>query len=208
MARKDKFTADQVRETAQEAAQEAGKLAKSLADQGKEWATPRLEAAIEWAGPRVEQAWRKSVKAAAPKVVDAAGKSRVAVDAAHEKIVEDVIPRVVAAMEDAAKAAKAGATDVQSKASAALTKVEKAAKEQEKAARGKNKLARTLGWVLVGGAVAGAGVLIWRRTQPVDDPWAEEYWDDAVVTDPPNTDAPAEAVAEPEETPAEPEEKD
>ena len=29
------------------------------------------------------------------------------------------------------------------------------------------------------GIVAGAGVLIWRRTKPVDDPWAEEYWDDA-----------------------------
>src|SRR5699024_2263554 len=38
---------------------------------------------------------------------------------------------------------------------------------------------RALGWTLVGTAVAGAGVLIWRRTKPVDDPWAEEYWDDA-----------------------------
>lgn len=28
------------------------------------------------------------------------------------------------------------------------------------------------------GAVAVAGVLVWRRLQPVDDPWAEEYWDD------------------------------
>src|SRR5690606_11317452 len=79
MARKDKISADQLRETAQDAAHEAGKIAKSLADQGKDWATPPVEAAIEWAAPRVETAWKKSVEAAAPRVVEAAGKSRDAV---------------------------------------------------------------------------------------------------------------------------------
>src|SRR5690606_35751965 len=182
MARKDKISADQLRETAQDAAHEAGKIAKSLADQGKDWATPRVEAAIEWAGPRVETAWKKGVEVAAPRVADAASKSRDAVDVAHEKIVEDVIPRVIAAMEEAARAAKGGADDLHVKATAALTAAEKAVQKQEAAAKGGNKFAKTLGWVLVGSAVAGAGVLIWRRTQPVDDPWAEEYWDDAVVT--------------------------
>ena len=27
-------------------------------------------------------------------------------------------------------------------------------------------------------AVAGAGYLAWRRSQPIDDPWADEYWAD------------------------------
>lgn len=187
MARKDKLTADQVRDTAQDAAHEAGKIAKSLADQGKDWATPRVEAAIEWAAPRVETAWKKGVEVAAPRVVDAAGKSRDAVDVAHDKIVEDVIPRVIAAMEEAAKAATGGADDLHGRATAAIAAAEKAVKKQEAQARGGSKVAKTLGWVLVGSAVAGAGVLIWRRTQPVDDPWAEEYWDDAVATDAPSS---------------------
>ena len=184
MARKDKISADQLRDTAQEAAQEAGKMAKSLAEQGKNWATPKVESAIEWAAPRVEGAWKKGVEAAAPKVAVAAGKSRDAVDVAHDKIVDDVIPRLIAAMEEAAKAARGGADDLQGKANAAIAAAEKVVQEQEAQSRGGNKFAKTLGWVLVGTAVAGAGVLIWRRTQPVDDPWAEEYWDDAVASTP------------------------
>jgi len=28
------------------------------------------------------------------------------------------------------------------------------------------------------GAVAGAGYILWKRSQPIEDPWAEEYWAD------------------------------
>ena len=37
---------------------------------------------------------------------------------------------------------------------------------------------------LVLAAVAGCvGYLLYRRSQPVDDPWAEEYWEDVEVSD-------------------------
>lgn len=186
MARKDKISADQVRENAQGAAQEASKLAKTLADQGKGWATPKVEAVFDWAGPRMEQVWNRGVEATAPRVVDAADKSRDAIDVAHDRLVDDVIPRIIKAMEDAAGAAKSSSDSAHARAIAALAAAEKAAKKQQAATKS-HKAAKTFGWVLVGTAVAGAGVLIWRRTQPVDDPWAEEYWDDATVTTNPST---------------------
>lgn len=177
MSRKTKKLEAELRSTADD----AGKAARELAEQGKDWATPKVEAAIDWAAPRVEKAWKKGVTATAPRLADAAGKSRDAVDVAHDKLVDDVLPKVIAALEDAAKAAKGGADDVQSRVHTVVKNTEKALKKQEKAAKGSSKWGKTIGWVLVGSAVAGAGVLIWRRTQPVDDPWAEEYWDDAVA---------------------------
>src|SRR5690625_2240066 len=176
MSKQPKISADQVKDQAAE----AGKLARQFADEAKEWAAPRVEAAREWASPKVDKAWRDAVEIAAPRIADAAEKSRSAVDTAHEKLVDDVIPTVVTKMEEAASGAKEGATKVADKASKnadkALKKAEKAA---EKQAKKKVGFGRKLGWVLIGGAVAGAGVLLWRRTQPTDDPWAEEYWDDA-----------------------------
>lgn len=183
MSRKTKKIEAELRDHAEE----AGKAARQLAEQGKDWATPKVEAAIDWAAPKVEKAWKAGVTATAPRLASAAGKGRDAVDVAHDKLVE-VLPKVIAALEDAAKAAKGGADDVQSRVHSAVDKAEKALKAQEKAAKGGSKWGKTLGWVLVGGAVAGVGVLIWRRTQPVDDPWAEEYWDDAVA---PATDEPS-----------------
>lgn len=189
MSRKTKKLEKELRSRSED----AGKAAREFADQGKDWATPKVEAAIDWAGPRVEKAWKAGVTATAPKLASAAGRTQGAVDVAHDKLVDDVLPKVIAALEDAAAAAKAGADGAQSRVHKAVGKAEKALKEQEQAAKGGSKWGKTLGWVLVGSAVAGAGVLIWRRTQPVDDPWAEEYWDDAVapVAEKPNVTAAA-----------------
>lgn len=188
MSRKKKIDAE-----IRDHASDAGKAAREFAEQGKDWATPKVEAAMDWAGPRVEKAWKAGVTATAPKLATAAGRSRDAVDVAHDKLVDDVLPKVIAALEDAAMAAKSGADNVQSQVHSAAGKAEKALKQQEKAAKGGSKFGKTLGWVLVGSAVAGVGVLVWRRTQPVDDPWAEEYWDDAVA--PAETNVPPAAPA-------------
>ena len=40
-------------------------------------------------------------------------------------------------------------------------------------------LGRTLGWLTVATAAAGAAYIVWKRSQPVEDPWAEEYWADS-----------------------------
>lgn len=45
---------------------------------------------------------------------------------------------------------------------------------------------------LVGTAV-GVGYILWKRSQPIEDPWAEEYWAD-LDTDVPVPDMPAEEV--------------
>lgn len=37
---------------------------------------------------------------------------------------------------------------------------------------------RVLGLTALVGAVAGAGYILWKRSQPIEDPWAEEYWAD------------------------------
>lgn len=33
-------------------------------------------------------------------------------------------------------------------------------------------------WTALVALVAVAGVVAWRRTRPVEDPWAEESWED------------------------------
>lgn len=59
---------------------------------------------------------------------------------------------------------------------------------------------RVVGWTLLSSVAAAAGYLLWRRSQPIEDPWAEEYWTglDADVEVPTT---PAES-AEVEEVPA------
>src|SRR5690606_38514216 len=100
-----------------------------------------------------------------------------AVDAAHDRIVDDYLPRVQKAMHDAAEAAS-GSGNIKDKAGKAGKAAQKALAAKPKSHRG----AKTVGWILVGTAAAGTGYLLWRRTQPVEDPWAEEYWEDATST--------------------------
>lgn len=230
MGRKVHVDPDDVREQVNE----AGRQAKALAEQGVEWATPRIEAAVDWAAPRIEQAWRQGVQAAAPKVETAASKAsgladvaavktKVATDSAHDALVEIIIPKIVAAMQDAARAA---AEATEGAAGAASAKLDDAAaalsgkagdaasalsgKAEELAAkvaaagepaRKTHGVGKTLGWIAAGAATAAAGYLVWRRTQPLDDPWAEEYWEDADsgdVSESEAVDALVDAVAEAE----------
>lgn len=212
MSRKQKFSeidAEKVRRQAAELghvigeqAGKAGEAAASFAEQGKVWAT-------DVAAPKIDKAWRDGVKVAAPKIEAAAEKARPAVDTARDKLVDDYIPRLQQAMHDAAAAA-AGEDSIKDKAGKAGKAAQKALTKKPKSRRG----AKTVGWILVGTAAAGTGYLLWRRTQPVDDPWAEEYWEDAttapeVSTVPPVEDAEpavdaAEVIAESDAAAAEP----
>ncbi|QDB77972.1 hypothetical protein FHE66_06945 [Georgenia sp. 311] len=181
MSRKPKISeidAEKVRQqaadlghTLTEQASRATEAAAALAGQGKVWAT-------DVAAPKIDKAWREGVSVAAPKIEAAAGKARPAVDHARDKIVDDYLPRVQKAMHDAAEAA-AKENGAKGKAVKAGKAAQKALTTKPKKRGGKGK---ALGWVLVGTAAAGTGYLLWRRTQPVDDPWAEEYWEDTTVT--------------------------
>ena len=196
MSRKHKISevdAEKVRQHAidlghvlSEQAGKAGEAASSLAGQGKVWAT-------DVAAPKIDKAFRDGVKVAAPRIEAAAEKARPAVDAAHDRIVDDYLPRVQKAMHDAAEAAS-GSGNIKDKAGKAGKAAQKALTTKPK----KNRGAKTVGWILVGTAAAGTGYLLWRRTQPVDDPWAEEYWEDTTVTTPAEVStAPAVEDAEP-----------
>jgi hypothetical protein len=165
--------------TVGERAADAGRKATALAYHGKDWAEPRVGAAREWASPKVEHAWREGVKVAAPKVESAASAAKPAVEGAHDKIVEEYLPKLVAAVNAAAAAAASAADKVEERVDKRLDAIAGAAhRVTAPPVKVTHPVRNTVGWVLVGAAVAGGGYLLWKRTKPIDDPWAEEYWDD------------------------------
>ena len=44
-------------------------------------------------------------------------------------------------------------------------------------------LLRALCFTALTAAAAGAGYVLWKRSQPIEDPWAEDYWADLEVED-------------------------
>ncbi|HEV6955757.1 MAG TPA: hypothetical protein VKY86_21130 [Promicromonospora sp.] len=157
------------------AAMQAGTLAaqaKDRASHARDWAQPRVSDFVAWLTPRAEKAWQDSLQAAAPQVEKAATKAAPLIDTAHDKLVEDVLPKMVAAFNVAA----ANAAAAQGKASLAETVTDAAEKAQRKSSR--------KGWVvaLVAGGAAVAGYVFWKRAQPQTDPWAEP-WEQAAGAD-------------------------
>ena len=162
--------------------EQASDLAQRAAEylgQAQDWAEPRVRDAVGASKHTYDKARRETVKYAAPKLEAAADAVRPKVDQAYEAISADYLPRIQKAMHDAAKAANStkGLDKKAKKASAAAQKA--LSKKQNKGSAGK-----TFGWILVGSVAAGAGYLLWRRTQPIEDPWAEEYWNDSEATAP------------------------
>lgn len=160
-----------------EGASDLTKRAAEFFGQAQDWAEPRVKDALDSGKDAYAKARKETVKFAAPKIEHATEAVRPRVDHAYEAISEDYLPRIQKAMHDAAKAAQSGKT------------LDKKAKKAGKAARKalttktkKNTAAKTFGWILVGSVAAGAGYLLWRRTQPIEDPWAEEYWNEAEAT--------------------------
>ncbi|MCL2803483.1 MAG: hypothetical protein FWD29_05975 [Micrococcales bacterium] len=116
-------------------------------------AAPQLGAAVDWASPRAQTAWHKGMSAAAPKVAEAAAILGPKVDDARDVIVEKALPAIVAAVDNAARAAAQA--------------VEPAKPKSRKG----RKLLVISALLAVFGAVVYA---LWRRTQPLEDPWAED----------------------------------
>ncbi|WNB85580.1 hypothetical protein [Cellulomonas sp. ATA003] len=135
-----------------------------------------MESAVAWATPRLETAWRESVRAAAPQVEKAAGKATPAIDTAHDKIVDEFLPRVVALVNEAADRAT-GATKASEAAAAAAAK----------AAGGKKHRGAKVFWLLTLLAGAGAGLAAWQRNRNATDPWADP-WEPASATPGSSTD--------------------
>ncbi len=93
---------------------------------------------------------------------------------AKDKVVTDYAPRARAAALAVSEAAHSEG-DVKSKAAAAQESAVKAL-TTEPAKKGRAK--KCLGIFAALSAIAGGVFYFWKRSQPVEDPWAEAYWED------------------------------
>jgi colicin import membrane protein len=147
--------------------------AKEQATYARDWATPHVEHGVDWARPRVEKAWTESKAKAGPHVEKAAQKAVPVVDTAHDKLVDDLLPKVVAAVNAAAVATAAGADkarDVTSTKLAELGHIDPPKRSRK---------GRKFFWFLLLAGGLGAAYQAWRRSGPTTDPWAEDPWDSA-----------------------------
>lgn len=135
------------------------------------WASPHVTSARDWASPRVESAWRRSQEAASPTVERVAGKAVPVVDTAYERLVQDLLPKVVASVTAAAAATAAGADKAHDATSARLRDL--AHLEPPK----KSNTGAKVFWILTGLAAGGAAIAAWQRKGPSTDPWAEQPWE-------------------------------
>ena len=152
-------------------AAQAREASLHAAEAAREWAGPHVGAARDWAGPRLERARDRGVEAAAPRVEAAAEQlAQLAprVDAARDKIVDELLPRLVEAVGAAAAVVATKTDEARDRSQDALSSVGDSAKKSQHRG-GKRKAVLVVG---VLGAAAGAGYTAWKRGQPTDDPWA------------------------------------
>ena len=123
--------------------------------------------AAEWVGPRVTKAAGGVARAAK----EAQERLEPAYEEARTRVVEDYIPRAQRAAVAAREAVLA----------------------PPPAPRKSHRVLKTFGWIALAGGAAAAAYIIWRRSQPVEDPWAEEYWADSAEEEDDDTEAVAEA---------------
>ncbi len=179
MATSPTFDADKLRASSQHlrdaAAIYAGKVAVRAADlagQGVDWAAPRAQAAlhsaIEHATPAIENAAARAQAAAAQAVP--------AIENAREQLVDDYLTRASLAVDQAGAALSArGSLSERARRASEASAVALATPVRK---RRKCRVLRAFGLTALVGAVAGAGYILWKRSQPIEDPWAEEYWAD------------------------------
>lgn len=160
----------------------AGDLKDVVSDQaGKAFdvATELTKTGVKAATPKVMKALNVTVKTATP-IVDAATESAanltkktgVVLDKVHQDMVKDYLPRLNHAVEEAALHAGAHIPGVE------VVPVVVAPVEVATPKLRKRKCRKGLKWGLVAASAAGVAYLMWRRSQPIEDPWAEEYWTD------------------------------
>lgn len=186
----------EVKEATQEVVSDLLDEAKEAGRKLRAWAGPRLEDAGKRIAPvaqetaqRVNEAAHDAANKARPFVEDAAEKIRPYVEDASEKVRSDYIPMVVGAATATIDDVKSGSKEFTKKAKAAADaakkealkkqkEIMKAQKKEKRKARRKKCFVSTL----IVGSVASVGYYFWKRSQPVEDPWAEAYWEDVAVS--------------------------
>lgn len=132
------------------------------AEQTRDWASPRVHAAKEWAAPRAQ----KGIDAAAPRVEHAVDAVTPKIDAARDKLVEEVLPKLVEAITAATSQASAVREEATSRGSdaVAVLKGEAVAKPKKK-----HRVRKVL---MLGGVVAAGAAAVKAMRGKKDDPWA------------------------------------
>lgn len=157
-----------------------------LTKSGYDAVAPRVmdavDATVKQTSPFVE-----SVSDSAAKLTHKAGD---ALDRFHQEVKNDYLPRISSAVEEAAARAKEGLVLAAGPSAEELARIEKEARRQ----RRHRRCRRALGWTALAAAAGGVAYLVWRRSQPIEDPWAEEYWSE-LETDVDVSGVPAETVA-------------
>lgn len=147
-------------------------------------ATDLAEQGIDWAAPRAQAALAHAIERATPAVDDAAVRAQAALDKAKPAIeqarvvvVDDYLPRINRAVaEGGAALASDGTLAARARRAGELSQV--ALTTPTRKVRKKRRFLRAIGWTALAGTIAGAGYVLWKRSQPIEDPWAEEYWAD------------------------------
>lgn len=156
--------AAKVSEHAAAAGKQAAALATQLAEKGGELATT----GIAWAAPKIEGAAEKI----RPVVDDLSAKASVA----YTNVREDYIPRAKAAAHAAAEAARNADGDLRERAIAIQEEARKALAPEP--VKKKKSFMKKFGITAIVAGIGAAGYVLWKRSQPVEDPWAEAYWED------------------------------
>jgi len=133
-------------------AQDAASAARDAAIAAKDWTTPRVEAFLEWLKPRIEDAYHQSLQAAAPQVEKAAVKAGPVIDSAHDRLIDEFLPRIVARIN--ALAAQAGEGAGKATSLGLTAGADALNKAPEKVAEVAKAAAQSVGADTVGGAAA------------------------------------------------------
>lgn len=157
-------------------ADKAAHYSKEYTKQGKKWAGPKLDEASKVYHNVADEAGKRYKD-----ISSEAGKRYHDIsDEAISRWEKDLLPRFQAAI-DAAKTEAGKDGDLKTKALAVSSATSKALQTPPKTKT--KKAGRFLGWTAVLASTAGIGYLIWKRSQPVEDPWAEAYWENIAAED-------------------------
>lgn len=170
-------TTEKVEELMAQATHAASQAADKLLPMAKELAAQSKDLAAQTA-EKASQAAEKIRPVAEEAVSRAAGVA----SEAKEKAVSEYLPKAKQLAQTAVDAATDTDGDLRTRASAVATSL-KAETTKPK----KRRCKKTLCTLAILGGAAAAAVAVWKRSQPVEDPWAEDYWNDVEL--PENADA-------------------
>lgn len=151
---------------------------EKVADTVKGKATEVAHQSINWAAPHVEQLHKRVEKQVIPAVLSKVDGMKGALSDASEAAKDSLREATKQAVHAADKTTKKGLETAHKHTNELAKKTQKLTKKELRKLQGKKKSHKGLVFLLLSSLVAGLGYVFWKRSQPVDDPWAEEYWED------------------------------